>query len=308
MKNDGAAVDKVWICYEVNCAEELTEDLAAWVAEGLAIPVEITSTGVRFYLERPSSGGEEPGKLIGLLEDFRRVFSLSSPVPFSSSLLKGDDWANGWKSHFKPLKIGSRLLVCPTWETAVPAGAEKVIFMDPGMAFGTGHHETTRLCLEWLDAYEDRGMSLAPARSLLDVGTGSGILAMAGALLGFDPVVAVDNDPEALHVAMENVQLNGLNGKVQLKLSDNVDVSGRFHVVMANIQAVPLIDMSKTLAGFLEEQGQLVLSGILLEQRQQVQQVYEELGLKFTGFREAGEWCLLVFEKVAERKELHDGS
>ncbi len=308
MRMDAAAMDKAWICYDVDCSHELTEELAAWMAENLAVSVEITSRGVRFYVECGLKGDEEPGDVIDILEKFRHVFFVPSPLPMVSSVLRGDDWANRWKSHFKPLKIGSGFIVCPTWETAVPADGEKVIRMDPGMAFGTGHHETTRLCLEWLD---DPGVSPdqnGPARSLLDVGTGSGILAMGAALQGFHPVVGVDNDPEALQVAGENIEINGLTERVQLILSDNVEVSGRFHIVMANIQALPLIRMSKTLVGCLEEWGLLVLSGILIEQGQQVQKAYEELGLKLTVYREAGEWCLLVFEKVAERKEFHEGA
>lgn len=289
-------MNKAWVCYEVRCSRELTEELAAWIGERLSVSVEITETGVRFYVERAGFGEEAAGEIENLLQDFRRAFGVENPLAFERSVLEGDDWANGWKAHFRPLKIGSRLIVCPSWERVVPAGKERVLHLDPGRAFGTGHHETTRLCLEWLDSYVaqtgERG-----AASLLDVGTGSGILAMGAALLGFHPVVGVDNDPEALEVAMENAQLNDLAHKVQFVLSGKVEVSGSFHIVMANIQAMPLMALAGALSACLDDSGKLVLSGILGEQKDQVRDAYGALGFELCEVREAGEWCLLVFER-----------
>ncbi len=288
---------KAWTCYDVNCPEDVAEELAVWIAERLAVSVEFTPAGIRFYIDRKSRKHVDVRAVKDLLEGFRRAFSLAEPITFSSSELAGDDWANRWKAYFRPLTIGSRLIVCPTWEHVATTGDEKVIHMNPGMAFGTGHHETTRLCLEWLDACGDPAQEGAAPRSLLDVGTGSGILAIGAALLGFDPVVGVDNDPEALEVARENARINGLEHRVDFVLSDQVEVAGKFHVVMANIQAGPLIVMSGKLVERLGESGKLVLSGILCEQQKEVQQAYELLGLRLQEVREAGEWCLLAFAR-----------
>ncbi len=296
-------MNNAWMRYDVGCSAGLTEELAAFVGESLSVSVEITDRGVRFYMDFHEERCRGLRKIESLLQDFRRSFSLEEPMSLESSLLEGDDWANAWKAHFKPLRIGSRLLVCPTWEEPPVLGGEKVILMDPGQAFGTGHHETTRLCLDWLESNLESNGERKPgesSRSLLDVGTGSGILAIAGALLGFDPVVGVDNDPDALHVAQENVGLNGLAHKVTLVLSERVETPGKFHVVMANIQALPLMDMSQILAERLAEYGKLVLSGILCEQQGRVRRAFQERGFLLTELREAGEWCLMVFQQNRE--------
>ncbi len=305
-------MDKAWTRYDVGCPDDFTEELAAFVAENLSVSVEINDRGVCFYLAIHEDRGRGRGrerdreqdmdeeqdrgeKVQVLLEEFRRSFSVKEPLTLECSVLEGDDWANAWKAHFKPFRIGSRILVCPTWEKPPVSGAEKVILMDPGQAFGTGHHETTRLCLEWLES-NSRRSSEEPPRSLLDVGTGSGILAIAGALLGFDPVVGVDNDPDALGVARENLRLNGLAHQVTLMHSEHVAVPGKFHVIVANIQALPLMAMSQILADRLESSGKLVLSGILCEQQDQVRQAFQERGLVSREFHEAGEWCSMVFQ------------
>jgi ribosomal protein L11 methyltransferase len=171
--------------------------------------------------------------------------------------------------------------------------------MDPGRAFGTGHHETTRLCLEWLEdcseALQASGRLLGQT-SLLDVGTGSGILCMAAALLGFQPVTGIDNDPEAIEVALENLELNRLSSRVELREATVAETSGRYAVVIANIQTIPLVEMASDMVRCLAPSGKLGLSGILLEQQDEVRTAYEGLGLRCVETRTAGEWCLLAFE------------
>lgn len=272
---------------------DLADDLAAEVAYAFNVGVEITGIGIRFYLGGNSTldGWEE--KLRGILDDAGRIWRLEAPMTYECSRVLEDDWAERWKVHFKPLRIGKRLLVVPTWEDARPAPGDLVIRMDPGRAFGTGHHETTRLCLVWLEGWVESWRD-SRARSLLDVGTGSGILAVAAVLLGAEHVMAVDNDPEAIEVAKENIELNGLSERVQTIEGSASNVSGRFDAVISNIQANPLIEMAKTLAERVAAGGRLVLSGILLEQRESVRAAYEKEGLRFLDSKAEGEWCLLV--------------
>jgi ribosomal protein L11 methyltransferase len=135
------------------------------------------------------------------------------------------------------------------------------------------------------------------SRRLLDVGTGSGILAIGAALLGFSRVVGIDNDPEAIEVAEENIVLNGLSAKIEVLRAGPEEVKGSFDVVIANIQSMPLIGMSETITSKLIDGGRLALSGILVEQADEVCAEYEKMGLRLTGAKTAGEWVLLAFMK-----------
>jgi ribosomal protein L11 methyltransferase len=213
----------------------------------------------------------------------------------SLSEVPDEDWSRKWKEHFKSLPVGGRFLVSPTWE-AEPRDPERLIIrIDPGRAFGTGHHETTRLCLEWLE-----GCGLLPSSlpvSLLDVGTGSGILAIGAAMLGFGQITAVDNDPEAIETATENVELNGLSGKIRLLCATAEEIEGQFDAVVSNIESGPLIRMAEAMASRVRDGGCLALSGILDEQADEVCTEYEKRGFAPAGRKAAGEWVLLAFTK-----------
>lgn len=287
-------MEKNWICIEVAVAANIADDLAAEVADAFQAGVEITKTGIRFYLDEDCSSKDWKDRLRRVLDDAGRMFQPEEPMTISCAPFLEENWAERWKVHFKPLKVGKRFLVTPTWEKANPEAGDLVIWMDPGRAFGTGHHETTRLCLEWLEEWAE-GLEEPGSRSLLDVGTGSGILSMAAALLGAGHITGVDNDPEAIEVALENTALNKLDSKVTLQVSTAEEVSGSYDVVISNIQMLPLIDMADALIGRLKPEGRLVLSGILVEQKDAVRGAFEAKGLKVLGSRTEGEWCLLEF-------------
>lgn len=284
---------KKWIGIEISCNEELADDLAAEIGEAFGVGVEIIEQGIRFYLEgdRFLKAWEE--RLRELLDTFRNTFDPTLPLTYRHFLLNDENWADRWKEHFKPLRIGRSFLICPTWEKVRPDPADRVILMDPGRAFGTGHHETTRLCLEWLEDWAEHEGNPKQC-SLLDVGTGSGILSIAAALLGCKSVLGIDNDPEAIEVARENLLLNRLTSRIRLLEGTVSDVSDHFEVVLANIQALPLIKMAPDLVGRLADEGRLVLSGILTEQKDKVRAAYEQHKLNLTESRVCGEWCLLV--------------
>ncbi len=289
-------MEKRWNRIDVVVPEEDAEALAFEVAESLALGVELIEDGFRFYVDAAVPNDLWQGKLGRLLADYRdQNPERAGTVLVRIQDLVEDDWADRWKAYFKPLRVGRRFLVCPTWDNSEPGAGDRVILMDPGRAFGTGHHETTRLCLEWLEDWTESNRP--DTMSLLDLGTGSGILAMAGALLGFGRVLAVDNDEEAVEVARENLRVNGLEGRIVLSVGSVGELEERFDVVAANLQANPLIEMAHALSERLQPEGMLVLSGILVEQGESVRSAYEEAGLLFVERRSAGEWCLLVFQR-----------
>ena len=291
---------KSWTRIDITCGTQTADILAAEFAELFGVSVEFIPDGIRIYLDSARFAGERE-RLLKTVESVRSPAG-EAGIGLALSEIADEDWSQTWKAHFKPLRVGRRFLVSPTWEKAPPDPERLVIRIDPGRAFGTGHHESTRLCLEWLESYpQDPGYNPA-GLSLLDVGTGSGILAIGAALLGFRKVVGIDNDPEAIEVARENIIVNGLSGKIQLLCATIEEVSGRFDVIVANIHSMPLIGMSETMASKLSEGGRLGLSGILAEQAGEVRAEYERRSLRLTGTTSEGEWVMLAFEKASRCK------
>jgi len=285
---------KNWTRIDVTCGPETAHILAVEFAETFGMSVEYISGGIRIYLESTRFAGEK--ERLRQIVDSNLTLPDEGEIELTVSEIPDEDWSRKWKEHFKPLQVGRRFLVTPTWE-AVHCGPERLIIrIDPGRAFGTGHHESTRLCLEWLESCRELDQGSA-RRSLLDLGTGSGILAIGAALLGFSEVVGIDNDPEAVKVAEENIMLNGLSEKIRLLCATPEGVSGSFDVVISNIESKPLIRMSETIASKVRAEGLLALSGILIEQADEVVAEYEKRGLRPAGVKTAGEWVLLAFQK-----------
>jgi ribosomal protein L11 methyltransferase len=285
---------KHWIRFDVPCGPALAEDLAAELGERFAVGVEVLDSGVRFYVAEDRFLPDVQKTLERTLREFIETWRIEAQPTYSVASIPDEDWLELWKVNFKPLRVGRHLVVAPTWEDVTRGPEDRIIWIDPGQAFGTGHHETTRLCLEWLEAWAEGEHDQGP-KLLMDVGTGSGILAIAAALLGFDRILAMDNDPEALQVARENLTLNSVTNRIVLQLGTAAAIKSRFDVVIANIQALPLMDMAQSLVERLNDSALLVLSGILLEQKESVQSAFEREGLKLCMVKDAGEWCLLEF-------------
>jgi ribosomal protein L11 methyltransferase len=219
---------------------------------------------------------------------------VAAPVP--PRHLPDSDWKHSYRVHFKPWAFG-RLHWVPVWEREtypLPPG-HAVLWLDPGMAFGTGNHETTRLCIERLVEYE-RGLQPGDAAqlSVLDAGCGSGILALSAYLLGFRTVLGFDNDAEAVRVSLENAALNHLDGKVRFQTAGLPAGlgSGDTDVVLANIQSDILVRFAEALAGAVAPGGMLAMSGILATEAQVVQAAFAPLtGGWSLDSRALGEWC-----------------
>jgi ribosomal protein L11 methyltransferase len=198
-----------------------------------------------------------------------------------------------WKDGFDAVEIGSKMIVAPSWKLPLNNPNRVVIQIDPGMAFGTGTHETTRLCLEAIELYWHGG-------SLLDVGTGTGILAIAAALLvPGSRIVAIDIDPQAIEVARENLEINGVSSSIELREGHPGNLNSQlFEVIVANLTAEVIIDLIADLSASLASSGRMILSGILIEFAPEVERALSDCGLAVTEKREAGEWCALVAVKT----------
>jgi len=208
---------------------------------------------------------------------------------WSVETLEERDWERVWLDDFAPLQFGHRLWVCPT--NAPPPRPEAVnLRLDPGLAFGTGTHPTTALCLEWLDAAE-------PATRLLDFGCGSGILAIAGLLLGAEAAWAVDIDPQALQASADNAARNGVAGRLVTGQPASLPAAASFDLLLANILAGPLTELAEHLARQLLPGGHLVLSGILDEQADAVAAAYRS-GFGTLQREDRDGWCRLVGRRL----------
>ena len=205
------------------------------------------------------------------------------------------DWAEGWKRYFKPRRVGKRIVIAPTWEEPEAKPGDVVIRVDPGMAFGTGQHETTSLCLA---ALEELAPRFAGGRAL-DVGTGTGILAIAAVKLGAKSALGVDVDPEAVTAAKENVAANGMDASVvEIAATPIAEVPGTYAVVVANILAEVLIELATPIAAKVADGGVLVLSGILAHLAPKVWEAYRAAGMIEIETRRDGEWACLVASRA----------
>lgn len=219
----------------------------------------------------------------------------SAPPELTTELLPDADWNAEWKKHFKPLHVTPSLVIVPSWEPYTAQGNENIIVLDPGMAFGTGHHESTRLALLLLEELRAQGVTFPTA---LDVGTGTGILAMAAALSGAERVIAIDNDPEAVTVAQENLAANKLQSRVEVSGHPLDAVTGAFPLVMANITSDVLIAMAPALTGKLAAGGHLILAGILAgPQEDEVCRHYVREGCENLRHCRDGEWAALLLRR-----------
>ena len=206
----------------------------------------------------------------------------------SARRIARENWAESWKRHFKPLEIGSKLLVLPSWSKRKAKRGQAVVILDPGLSFGTGHHPTTAFCLEQVAALRDANT----AQSLLDIGTGSGILAIAASKLGYSPVVAFDFDPDAVRVAGENAAANRVGIAISRRDLTKLPahVRKKFNVVCANLTYDLLVQERRRILNRLSDHGTLVLAGILSEQFLAVQRAYEKAGMRLVAHRFVGEW------------------
>ena len=227
------------------------------------------------------------------LEKLVFIFPEIDSPEVSLATIEDRDWNRNWRRFFRPDKVTHELLIVPAWETVPDSRETHVIRIDPGPAFGTGKHPTTRMCLQ---AMED--LPVGSRWTLLDVGTGSGILSLYGAILGAHRVVALDTDPEAIRWAVRNAALNRRKGAIDFSLIPLDKIENRFTVVTANLILSTILDLLPNLSRVMEKGGWLILSGILQDQVTTIEEVLPKYDLINDGLLELEEWASLIVRRM----------
>ncbi len=263
------------------------------VDEGLGARVDPARPAVvRGYVAaRDASAAEvavaEVSEALGHLQ----AFGLRPIGELRTRLVEDADWADAWRAHFPVLRVGRRLVIRPTWRRHPRSREDVVVALDPGMAFGTGLHPTTRLCLAALEPLADDGR-LAGAR-VLDVGCGSGILAIAAVRLGAGTALGVDTDPIAVEATTANARRNRLGRRIRVREGSLPTDEPPFDVVVANLIAGVLIPLAPALRDELRHDGTLLASGIFVDREAEVGDAFAAAGLELTGRRAEGDWVAL---------------
>lgn len=291
---------EVCVAVDSEAVESVAAVLSQYVHGGVAIEEDITPfsdrEGYLVNADRPvtirgylPADTDDCGCSLASITKALDCLGMIRPVGKPSvRRLAEEDWANAWKDHFHVLHIGSRTVIVPSWRAYLPEPGEVVISLDPGMAFGTGLHPTTRLCLEALEEL------VRPGDRVLDLGTGSGILAIAAARLGAGTVVALDTDGVAVRAAAANVEANGMSGAITVGQGSLSGDAVIYDLVVANIIASVLRDLAVPLAGAVRCGGTLLACGIIQEREAEVAAAFADAGLTLRERRTDGDWVALV--------------
>lgn len=236
-----------------------------------------------------------PEKIAVIKEKIRNLTEFGLSIGSGTvelSNVNQEDWESAWKQYFKPVHVTDRIVVKPEWEEYSPQEGEIVIEIDPGMAFGTGTHETTSMCINQIEK------NLKAGDRVIDIGSGSGILSMASVLLGAEKATGVDLDPVAVRVALENVELNNLQDKIDILHGNLTDViREKADIVVANIMADIILILLEDVREFIKDDGMFISSGIIQEKRAAVEARLLEKNFSIVEVETKGEWCAITAQK-----------
>ncbi len=299
--------ERIWLEASVVLPAHLADAVATFLTD-------LTGHGVKLEDLDPTPEGQELVRVTGYfapeqaetglikklyqyLAELEEIFPGEVNLDVETRPLPEEDWACAWQEYFKPLKVTKRLVIKPSWEVYVPQKDEIIVEIDPGRAFGTGHHPSTYLVLQRLEnLFEEIFWPQDWAPYALDVGTGTGILAIAAAKFGAREVVAVDIDPEAVEVARENVRRNHVHHQVHVSTTPVWELGDTFDLIMANISSYALKLLAPHLSARLAQKGHLLLAGFLKEEISELEETYKGHGLRPVYQKidpEFEEWALL---------------
>lgn len=273
---------KINIPIQPQILEQIASLLFNWGASGL----EEQNDSFSVYFPQSVWSADKWDALRGLLKS---LVTDSDKIDISVETIPDQNWNESWKENFKPLRVSERIIIYPEWETYQPRKEELAIMISPKMAFGTGHHETTRMVLLLMEKYFKAGMRF------LDAGTGSGILALLAAKMGASEMVAFDNDPVAMANCRENFELNQIDTPTQLFTGTLDYIHGQqFHMITANIERNVLMEMAHDLHRLVVPGGIAILSGLLDRDAATVAALYKDRGWNLIEERQDKEWMALV--------------
>jgi ribosomal protein L11 methyltransferase len=317
MQEMNSANRESWIEIVITCPPELSEALSNFMiehgAEGVFQEEEVdprelneiiprSREEIKAYLPFDSPWQERTAELKHYIEELVELFPELKGPDFSVHAIADPDWGEQWKKYFKPLRIHKNIVIKPTWERYSPSARDIVVEIDPGMAFGTGQHASTRMCLEALEeillkdrAFKDRS-SITKWR-ILDVGTGTGILSITCAKLGAEKVVALDIDPLATDIAHKNVTINHVGDQVEVITQDVAKYKGRFELIVANLNAEPLIKLRPHLLSLMEDGAYLIISGIIEQSTKKIEKSFLKDPLTTLNVISDKEWVCYVLKK-----------
>ncbi|HEX5794041.1 MAG TPA: 50S ribosomal protein L11 methyltransferase [Rheinheimera sp.] len=290
-----------WIQLRVNTtekkAEQVSDMLMGWGAQAVSFldahdtPIYEPMPGEVIYWTNTVVVGlfdaEHP--MDKVVKQLQQVAFFQDGVDYKLEQLEDKDWEREWMDNFHPIKFGERLWVCPSWRD-IPDPTAVNVMLDPGLAFGTGTHPTTALCMQWLDAV------IQPEQTVVDFGCGSGILGIAALKLGAKRVIGVDIDPQAIEASTANAKRNKVEGQIELYLPKDQPKDFQADVVVANILAGPLAELKQIISAYVKPGGQLALSGILESQAQSVIAAYSD-EFSFDPIAVQDEWVRLSARK-----------
>jgi len=260
-----------------------------YIDEELLKSKDMNEVLIKVYLPEDAPYEEKIIQIQNSLNHIKQFLDVGKGT-VQTDVLHEEEWANSWKKYYKPIKIGKNIVIKPSWEEYTSTDEREIIIeMDPGMAFGTGTHETTAMCLELLEKYITKG------NIVFDIGCGSGILGIASAKLGASSVIGVDLDANAVKVAKNNVNSNHVEHIMKVYEGNLLDVvNEKADIVVANIIADVIIDLSESVLDFLNPKGFFIASGIIKERLQDVQEAMTKNRLDIVEIFEEGSWCALA--------------
>ncbi len=288
-------IPREWYVVQAVVCTELLEALSCFMHEmcihGVTIEEDAHNARITAYFD-PDSSDEIRKQLGSYLQELSKAFPEYPKAELTYSAALSENWAVAWKDNFKVMEVGAKIMISPPWLDPEP-GERRLIIIEPAEAFGTGSHETTQGCLELLEKVLDEREKEGLSTAVLDIGCGSGILAIAAGKLGADSVTAIDNDPVAIESAVENAELNGIERKIIFENRGIQEWSKSFPVVTANLDAMTLtsnIDVLKDI--FLDK---LVISGVTVDQWDQIKELFRAHSLKLCRELIKTEWVSAVF-------------
>ncbi len=296
MTNCFAEKDKRWLAITVPAIDFYEDVVASFLVELTGSGVEFSPQGITAYLPMDENLTPKLGALDTFLRKLMGDNKDQQTIQWYGKVVYEEDWSESWKAYFKPLKIGEKIVVSPSWEKYVPAKNEILISIDPGRAFGVGTHPTTSMCVRAIERIAEK-MSKDSKESwnFCDVGCGTGILAIVAAKLGAEKVLAVDIDPVAVQVARANCEKNAVMDKVEI-LKGSVDkINGKYSCIAANLTSKLLLNLAPSFKNILQPGGRLILSGMLDSEVDQIDRVFLKLGYRILDKLSENEWGLLVY-------------